>query len=134
MFVLKQLSVLHIMVKTSITRLFIVFYSCTKACIESSIIIATCSSIIPPAARDDSELSEFGGIPTTPLGAAPSAWETFGPERTIHLCEVQITYHGFHPGMRNFIPLSLATDCFFSSVHKSSAAFISSNPFFMAFD
>ncbi|KAF8578251.1 hypothetical protein K439DRAFT_1417327 [Ramaria rubella] len=80
---------------------------CVRAAIglgynESSIIIATSSTVIPPASASNPEISDHFGVPrpTTPLETtSPVMWENFGPELDINLFEVKITAHNWNIGV-----------------------------------
>lgn len=87
----------------------------TVLCAESSIIIATCSTLIPPASSTPDFPDHFGA-PVPPASVSPSgnSWENFGSDPTIHLCEVKITAYNFAMGL--FATLTLSRTIVFSYI------------------
>ncbi|KAF8481409.1 hypothetical protein JB92DRAFT_3038603 [Gautieria morchelliformis] len=80
---------------------------CRKAAVglgygESTIIIATCSTLIPPTSSSNPEFPDHFGVPTPsihPSIASLGSWESYGPEQAIHLCEIRITSFNFIMGV-----------------------------------
>ncbi|KIJ44742.1 hypothetical protein M422DRAFT_30219 [Sphaerobolus stellatus SS14] len=78
---------------------------CVKAALgctynESSLIIATHSTLMPPLSTDSPEYAaDFVNLPAPSTSPVPLTWETFGPETSIQLCEVRITSNNCHIGV-----------------------------------
>ncbi|KAF8505026.1 hypothetical protein BU17DRAFT_71546 [Hysterangium stoloniferum] len=74
---------------------------CVKAAIglgynESSILIATASTLVPPSSAASPEIPEhLGAVMSASACLPPTPWENFGTERTINLCKVKLTFNNF---------------------------------------